>query len=91
MSRRIRLFEEALARLRVALEKAPYMFPLESVIAQIQYLLDVESGKSVDRSRLATISVGQIAARDIDNFDESLAELLHEVSAEARDMVSEAR
>lgn len=90
MNKRIKLFEEALTKSRAAFEQAPYMFPLESVITQIQYLIDVESGKSVDRSRLATISVGQIAARDIDNFDESLAELLHEVSAEARDMVSEA-
>lgn len=91
MNRRINLLEEALLKSRAAFERAPNMFPLASVIAQIQYLLDVESGKAVDKSRLATVSIGQIAARDIDTFDESLAELLHEVAAEACVMLSEAR
>jgi len=91
MNRRINLLEEALLKSRAAFERAPNMFPLASVIAQIQYLLDGESGGAVDESRLATVSIGQIAARDIDTFDGSLAELLYEVSAEARVLLSEAR
>jgi hypothetical protein len=80
------LFEKALASSRKALERAPYMFPLKSVIAQLQYLIDLSNGKISDKAELETINIGQIAARDIETFDPALAELLHDVSAEVRKM-----
>lgn len=89
MTSRIDLFDKALTSSREALAKAPYMFPLATVIDQLQYLLDLEVGKTLDRTGLDTISIGQIAARDIENFDSELADLLHEVSAQVREMAGQ--
>jgi Tsi6 len=89
MMHRTSLFEKTLSCAKLALERAPYMFPLESVISQLQYLLDLDSGKETDRKGLATLSIGQIAAHDIDSSDPSLAELLHDVAAQARTMLNE--
>ncbi len=84
--KRIDLFEKAIADAKQALSAAPYMFPLESVISQLQYLIDLEKEMVVDKSALLTVTIGQIAARDIDDFDPRLGELLHEVSAQVRQM-----
>lgn len=83
---RIELFTEALQKSKEALDRAPFMFPLESVIKQIEYLIDVENG-SVSKDQLTTINIGQVAARDIDEFDEDLADVLHEVSAEVQELM----
>lgn len=82
---RIEIFELALQKTKAVLSKNPTMFPLESVVKQINYLIDVERG-AVGRDDLKTINIGQIAARDIDDFDEDLADILHTVSAEVRGM-----
>ena len=84
---RIDLFEKALVDVRLAFAKAPHMFPLKSVIDQLEYLVDLEKGSAANIIDLETITIGQIAARDIDNFDPALAELLHEVSAQVRKMI----
>lgn len=60
------------------------MFPLAAVIDQLQYLLNLETGKTLDRAALGTITIVQIAARDIETFDPELADLLHDVSAQVR-------
>jgi len=82
------LFSKAVEKSKEALEKAPFMFPLESVIRQLNYLIEVEKGIA-PKGQLSTINIGQIAARDIDEFDEDLADLLHEVSAEVDELVKE--
>ncbi len=85
---RLNLFSDALGKAREAYAKAPYMFPLESVIKQLEYLVSLETGMTVDRTKLESIIVGDIAARDIDTFDAELGETLHAVSAEVRQMRS---
>jgi hypothetical protein len=87
MMDRLEKFLSAREKTRDALDRAPYMFPLESVISQLDYLIALERGEQADRSDLKSISIGQIAARDIDNFDPLLAELLHDVSAEVQNML----
>lgn len=82
MKNRKQLFQNALIKSKEAFDKAPYMFPLESVIEQLEYLIDLEDGINADRSQLDTINLGQIAARDIEQLDANLADLLHDVSAE---------
>jgi len=57
------------------------MFPLESVIQQLIYLNKVVAG-AAGKDLLPTVNIGQIAAREFDEFDEELADLLHAVSAE---------
>lgn len=83
MMTRAELFSLALSRSREALVRFPFMFPLESIIKQLEYLIEVEAGRS-DGADLSTICIGEITARDIDDLDEELAALLHMVSAEVR-------
>ncbi len=87
MKDRKQLFQNALLKSKEALDKAPYMFPLESVIEQLKYLIELEDGINTDRSQLDTINLGQIAARDIEQLDTNLADLLHDVSVEVTKMV----
>ena len=84
------LFSTALKNSEDVFKRYPFMFPLQSIIEQLKYLIDVDAG-ATDRSKLSTINIGQVAARDIDEFDEQLSILLHKVSAEVRAMNSEAR
>ena len=82
---RIKLFTSALEESRALLSAYPFMFPLESVITQLDYLVDVENGKA-ERTELNAIRIGQIAARDIENLSPDLAALLHKISAETKVM-----
>ena len=57
------------------------------MIEQLKYLIDLEDGTNNDRSQLDTINLGQIGARDIEQLDVYLADLLNDVSAEVSKMV----
>lgn len=48
--------------------------PLESVIAQLQYLISLTDESTHDTSRLQDINIGLIAAREIEGSDDILAE-----------------
>ncbi|UAA37572.1 hypothetical protein KIH87_12720 [Paraneptunicella aestuarii] len=77
---RIELFQTALIEAKRALENAPYMFPLNEVILQLESLIEAEKeGTPIDHGNM---TIGQVAARDIETFDKDLAELLHKVSYE---------
>ena len=43
--------------------------PLESVAAQLNYLIDLVEGRTDDRSRLKKINLGVLAARGIEDLD----------------------
>lgn len=49
---------------------------LNSVRAQLNYLLDLAEGRSDDRGRLAQIILGVQTAREIETIDEDLADKL---------------
>lgn len=83
---RLDLFLLARDRARDAFAASPFMFPLDSVIGQLDYLIDLELGRRQDRELVHTLDLGLIAARDIEPLDRALAELLHDVSNEARHM-----
>jgi len=85
---RIVLFASARDRARSVVEGKPFLFPLESVIAQLDYLISVEEGAETDLRPLRTMNLGQIAARDIEPVDRDLAGMLHSVSAEVRQMIA---
>jgi hypothetical protein len=89
MTGRLELFKKALVSSKDALTRAPHMFPLEAAITQLEYLLDLANGRTSDRTGLDTVTIGQIAARDIETFDPALADLLHDVSAEVRKMTQQ--
>lgn len=53
-------------------------FPaLESLRAQLSYLLDLEEGRKADRSRMEELSIPVLAAREIEDRDPKLADLLY--------------
>lgn len=81
---RLELFTTARERARAVLEANSFLFPLESVITQLAYLIAVEEGTAKDLDPLQTMDLGQIAARDIEPVDRDLADMLHSISAEVR-------
>ena len=58
--------------------------PLESVIAQLQYLMTLTDGTTTDSSRLKDINIGLIAAREIEGADDILADMLHKIAEQVR-------
>lgn len=69
-------------------EKYSGSYMLQSAIDQIEYLIDLESGKSTDASKLQTINIGLIAVRAVEDMDMDVADKLHAVAAEVRKMVA---
>ncbi len=87
---RINFFRDTLVCCKAALAKNPSVFPLQLVINQIEFLLELEEGCSNDISKLCTIKIGWIAARELDGFsDETLINKLHLISAEVEKMRKE--
>lgn len=86
---RIQTFQNALKMVKDKYEFYPDYFVLESVIAQLEYLLGVAKGEEKDMSKLKTIIIGRMAARDIDNWDDDLANALYLSADEAKKMLYE--
>jgi hypothetical protein len=84
--KRIELFEKAAAACKEFLRTHPTNQAIQSIIKQIEYLISLETGKNRDRKRLKDVSIGILTVREIEPLDMDLAEKLHEVSAEARQM-----
>lgn len=70
------------------LKQYGYFPPLESIINQLDYLINLEIDKDTDRSKLAKINIGLITAREIEPLDMSLADKLYEVVNEIDKMKS---
>lgn len=85
MSPRLEIFENGLKEAERVYAQYPHMFPLQTIIDQLVYLIDVEKNKA-SPDKLSSINLGQIAARDIEDLDEKLAKLLHKISSEVRTM-----
>lgn len=83
---RLDLFRTALTKSRDHVARWGEHPAIQSIIAQLEYLQAIESDATKDRSRLSDNIIGVLAAREIEDRDMPLAELLHEVSDEARKM-----
>ena len=79
---RSELFHHARARCQQLLGRRRER-PLESVAAQLNYLIDLVEGRTDDRSRLKKINLGVLAARGIEDLDSEFADILHSVSGQA--------
>jgi hypothetical protein len=86
MTNRLALFQEALEGCRRFAKTYPTPWVTHSMIAQIEYLIGLETGQSSDRSRLKGINIGILAIKEVEDSDRQLADLLCAVSAEARRM-----
>ncbi len=80
------LFKKALTACEKLQARHPQAMVLASIIAQLKYLIDLDAGRTKDRSRLSQIALGVQAAREIEPLDLKTAELLYEVADAARKM-----
>jgi hypothetical protein len=83
---RIALFEQGLARCRALLLQHSNSRALRSIEKQIEFLIDLETGRTSEVNRLQEITIGVLTAREVEPLDEEVAELLYEVASEARRM-----
>ncbi len=80
--KRLELFNIALESTKQKLREHPNYFILKSIIEQLLFLIKIEEGEEIDISDLKSMTIGRIAAYDIDNLDSNLASILHEVAAQ---------
>jgi len=64
---------------------------IKYIISQLQYLIDLDTGRIKDRSRLDTIVIGVLARCEIEYIDSRTAKLLQKVGEEARKMETPTR
>lgn len=86
MSDRQKLFEKALHKSEELSLKHPNVDAFISISRQLEYLLNLELGVDVDRSRLREIVIGVLTAREVEPLDEEAADLFYQVSGEAKRM-----
>ncbi|MEQ1820512.1 MAG: immunity protein Tsi6 family protein [Terricaulis sp.] len=55
---------------------------LKSIAEQLDYLIGVERGFVTDRSRIAAVNIGVIAARNVEDMDLGVAEKLQKLNAD---------
>lgn len=80
-------FENALRDTKRLKAEFPWSTPLQSVIDQLEYLIAIESGRSLDTSKLASINIGVIAAREVEDMNIEIANKLYAVSEVVRKMI----
>ncbi len=86
MTKRLELLEHAKTACGGLLAERPGNPAIESIMSQLDYLIALEEGTSSDRTRLKDITIGVLAAREIELLDMDIAEILHAVAGEARRM-----
>ncbi len=73
------LIQLSLHRCQQLRTRYPDVLPIKSLLAQLEYLLALEEGRSDDLSKLQKLTIGVIAAREIEERDAGLAILLYRV------------
>lgn len=81
------LLDTALARTRSLLTIRPGFRPLLSVERQLEYLIAVDTGQQAP-DRLNEINLGLVAVREIEGWDDELADMLHQISARTRTLAT---
>ena len=82
---RIAIFQKALDEVLELRVRSPEFSIAQSMELQLRYLIDVESGRNPDRSRLKDIILGVLAAKEFETHP--LAETLFPAAAEADAML----
>jgi len=81
------MFSEAKRRLGDLYERYPEASVVVSMQNQLDYLIQIESGESTDRSRLKEIVLGVQTAREIEPRDEETAAFMYEVTDAVQEMI----
>ena len=61
------------------------------LVSQLQFLLDLLEGSQRDNDKASKLSIGLIAAREIETLDEPFANILHKISGDVDSIVAECR
>nr|WP_295746042.1 immunity protein Tsi6 family protein [uncultured Acidocella sp.] len=77
------MIQQATQLVEVKLREHPDFRPLLSIKAQLAYLTDYIS-RVAEGSRLKDINIGLVAAREIEGWDDDLANLLHQIAVQVR-------
>lgn len=80
------LFNKALTACGDLRARHPDNVTIKSIISQLNYLMDLDAGRTRDRSRLDTVVIGVLARCEIEHLDSKTAKLLEKVAEEARRM-----
>jgi hypothetical protein len=89
MLERLDKFRSALESLEALRLDYQWSKPLCSAIDQLKYLIDFELKKTTDSSRLRTINIGIIAAREIEDMDILTADKIYVACEEVSKMQAE--
>ena len=86
----IEMLKHALKKSEEHFTAQPAFTALDVIIKQLNYLIALEEGRISDRSGLHHISIGRLAARDLDGFeDDEFREYLYKISAHAKKLASQ--
>jgi hypothetical protein len=80
MTDKLAIFERALMACERLYKAFPQAVTLKSIINQLHYLIDLDTDKTTDRSRLSEIVLGVQAAREVEPLDLDTAEILYQVA-----------
>jgi hypothetical protein len=81
---RIALFEEARRRMQALMARHDNL-AFRMILEQLDYVLALERGEQHDRDKLARLTIGRLAAREVEDYGElELAELLYLVEEVAQ-------
>ncbi len=87
MMKNITQLNKALSQCKKVYTENPLFYPFASIIRQLEYLINVEEGKTKDFALLKKIKIGWIAARGLDGYeDQKLINMLCTISKEAEEM-----
>jgi hypothetical protein len=81
-SARLRVFGAALHEVISLQAQYPNDPSIRSIVAQLQYLIELEEGRRTDRERLNDIVIGILTIREIQQLDSSVADMLYHVEEE---------
>jgi hypothetical protein len=85
------LFNRALTACGNLRVRHPDNITIDSIISQLHYLIEVDAGRTEDRSRLDSIVIGVLARCEIEPLDVKTAKLLQKAAEEARKMEHRSR
>ena len=83
---RLDLFKTAIFQVNELGSHYPSDAAFNSVRVQLEYLVELETGKRKDRERLNEIIIGVLASREIEPLNAAVADVLYEVVGEVEQM-----
>jgi hypothetical protein len=88
---RLEIFKTAQAQTNSLRSRYPDDTAVQSIITQLDYLIELEERKRNDRERLNDIILGVLTVREIEPLDESVAETLYKVVEQVEEMKNQCK